>query len=47
MPTEARFDDLDLREEAPSATKTEDYNSIPAAAAESDASVQCTRICCV
>jgi hypothetical protein len=50
MPTESRFDDLDLREEPPSPTKAEDYNnSIPAAAAANDAnvSVRCTHICCV
>ncbi|MEA2666505.1 MAG: hypothetical protein QOI11_3449 [Candidatus Eremiobacteraeota bacterium] len=46
--SESRFDDLDLREEPASATKAEDYNSIPAAFdRDADASVQCTRVCCV
>ncbi len=46
MPTESRFDDLDLREDPPSATKAEDYNSIPAANADAT-TYQCTRVCCV
>jgi hypothetical protein len=45
--SESRFDDLDLREEPPSATKTEEYTSYPPAAGNADASVLCTRACCV
>jgi len=47
MPTEFRFDDLDLREEpvTPGRDKAEDSTSMPAL---NDATTyQCTRICCV
>jgi len=44
--TECRFDDLDLREEAPSPLKgDQDTNSIPIAADYSG--LNCTAYCCV
>jgi len=46
--TESRFDDLDLREEPPSATRAEtDNTGASPGPPGTDASIACTPRCCV